>query len=454
MRKLNWTPQGEPKDSYSWNDEVVPKPKPTGWRKPTPALCAAEQYAKTGEGLNVPKNKALLAIKRVAAHLGLKPSDMMLLDTFGAFTKPQDWEQGRRPIIWASNAYLMEQTGFSLSALKRHARRLVDAGLISFRDSTNGKRWGHRDDQGYIIEAYGFDLSPLAARAEEFEQLFAQIQDNRKLCQRAKRQITIVRRTIRSMVNQALENALQGPWKELTNSFEALLGKLPRGNATPARLLDMLEKLSELKQKVETLFQNAFEPEDDLVDNSCDSHGETTGNTSKMNPTGTGNEPHILNTKQLNPVKSNRLESKKRENAKQTNNPRTLLETDDVEWSTFGRKNRNGKVDIATIMQSCPDFANVSKNLGGYVNDWAQLHRLAGQLRPMMGITENAWDLAQQILGPQTAAAALALIFDKFSAGEVASPGGYLRGIVEKARAGELHLARSFYGRLNEVRAA
>ena len=50
--------------------------------------------------------------------------------------------------------------------------------------------------------------------------------------------------------------------------------------------------------------------------------------------------------------------------------------------------------------------------------------------------------------------AAIALIYDKFNAGEVASLGGYLRGIVEKAGAGELHLERSFYGRLNEIRAA
>jgi replication initiation protein RepC len=43
----------------------------------------------------------------------------------------------------------------------------------------------------------------------------------------------------------------------------------------------------------------------------------------------------------------------------------------------------------------------------------------------------------------------MALIFEKFSNGEVASPGGYLRGMVEKAGAGELHLERSFYGRLS-----
>ena len=52
-------------------------------------------------------------------------------------------------------------------------------------------------------------------------------------------------------------------------------------------------------------------------------------------------------------------------------------------------------------------------------------------------------------MGKQMAAAAMALVFDKHAKGEVASAGGYLRGMTEKARAGELHLERSFYGRLS-----
>ena len=61
--------------------------------------------------------------------------------------------------------------------------------------------------------------------------------------------------------------------------------------------------------------------------------------------------------------------------------------------------------------------------------------------------------MSQKTLGPAVASAAIALIFDKHTNGEVKSPGGYLRGMVEKARAGELHLDRSFYGRMSEVRA-
>ena len=116
--------------------------KHTGWRKPTPGLGVAEQLAQAGERVAVPKTRAFVAVKRVGAYIGLKAGDMMLLDTLGAFTQAQDWEEGQRPIVWASNAYLMDQTGFSLSALKRHARRLAEIGVISFQDSPNGKRWG------------------------------------------------------------------------------------------------------------------------------------------------------------------------------------------------------------------------------------------------------------------------------------------------------------------------
>ena len=57
-------------------------------------------------------------------------------------------------------------------------------------------------------------------------------------------------------------------------------------------------------------------------------------------------------------------------------------------------------------------------------------------------------------LGPQAAAAAIALIYDKSARGEVASAGGHFRGIVAKALAGNLHLDKSFYGRLSERRNA
>jgi replication initiation protein RepC len=124
----------------------------------------------------------------------------------------------------------------------------------------------------------------------------------------------------------------------------------------------------------------------------------------------------------------------------------------DIEWSTHTNK-RGSDVDIPMLMASCPHFAEMARGLHGYMKDWNDVHRAAAALRPMAGISESAWNVANQVLGPAVAAASIALIFDKHTDGIVKSPGGYLRGLVEKAQVGELHLDRSFYGRLSEARA-
>ena len=105
-------------------------------------------------------------------------------------------------------------------------------------------------------------------------------------------------------------------------------------------------------------------------------------------------------------------------------------------------------VDLAVVMQSCPEFADMARGIQPFVNNWRDLEVVAERLRPAIGISEDAWSKAKSGLGAPVAAAAFALITDKYTLGEVASPGGYLRGLLGKAERGELNLQRSFYGRL------
>ncbi len=44
------------------------------------------------------------------------------------------------------------------------------------RDSPNGKRYARRGMDGEVSLAFGFELTPLVARAEEFEALAAEVQ--------------------------------------------------------------------------------------------------------------------------------------------------------------------------------------------------------------------------------------------------------------------------------------
>jgi replication initiation protein RepC len=429
----------------------------------------------------VPKGQAFVAVKRVAAHIGLKAGDMLLLDTLGAFTRAQDWEEGQRPIVWASNAYLMAQTGFSLSALKRHARRLAEIGVVSFKDSPNGKRWGHRDAEGRIIEAYGFDLSPLAAQTETFEALYAEVQAERALCQRLKRQITVARRMIRARIEAAVSGALRGPWGQLGDLFEELLARLPRGHAAAAALDRLLGQFTALQARVEAAFLAATQGREQgkaPVDNTGTTLKESGVLSHEMNPTGVISAPHIPITNQLTPVTCNSSENE--ETAAGASDPKpsakaesksgkqgsTVIDIRPSEaasehpdrpdsadsaldkWAAEVRRSRT-PLDLQTVLLACPEFASWARTLGGALRDWRDLHRVAGQLRPMIGVSEQAWAVAQDRLGKQLATAALAIVFEKHTDGEVTSPGGYLRGMVEKANAGELNLERSFYGRLN-----
>jgi replication initiation protein RepC len=449
MKKINDAPHGATETVMPQNGEGMSNiNQASGWRKATAGLAVAEQHAQAGERAAVPKAQAFVAVKRVGAHIGLKAGDMLLLDTLGAFTQGQDWEEGQRPIVWASNAYLMEQTGFSLSALKRHARRLAETGVISFKDSPNGKRWGHRDADGRIIEAYGFDLSPLSARVEEFEQLQAELQAERELCQRLKRQITVARRMIRARIEAASHAALRGPWEHLAGLFEDLLGRLPRRNTGSETLERLLAWFRELQVRVEATYLKAAR-EDEAVENAAETIEQISEKTQEMDPREVISDPHILITTQLNPVTCNRSETEQAAGVVPNAPPEEQVDRELEDWVAETRKKRGAALDLPTVMQACPEFASWARNMGGYLKDWGELHRVAGQLRPMIGVSEHAWNLAQGRLGPQIATAALVLTCDKHCAGEVVSPGGYLRGIVQKAGAGELHLERSFYGRLS-----
>ena len=428
----------------------------SGWRKPTPGLLQAERFAEVGERLSVPKSQAIVAVKKVAAAIGLKSQDLLLLDTFGAVTQAQDWEEGRRPIVWASNHFLMEQTGFSLATLRRHVRRLCEAGVISMKDSPNGKRWGRRDEDGVIVEAYGFDLAPLAARAEEFETLYAHLQAERSACASLRNAITVTRRMIRAKIEKALEAGLRGPWRDLEERFGGLLEGLPRRSERAEGLENYLSRIKAFLVSVEQAFEAAFDWPDRSDASPADSADSEVSKSQYMTPTSLENETHIQTTNEPDPVKSNRFETKHATGVAREGQGAEPVdraeEVDlDINWSTHGRNGgtkRASDVDIPMLMASCPHFAEMARATGGYLRDWNDVHRAAANLRPIVGISEDAWNVANKVLGPAAAAASLALILDKSTTGEVKSPGGYLRGLVERAQVGELHLDRSFYGRL------
>lgn len=200
----------------------------TGFRRLTPGLLAADHAAEDFKGLPggiKGHGELLAAFKAAAFRLGLSVRLVHALDWLFRFTQAQDWEQGRRPVVWPSAATQQEAFGLSQSGVRSINRHLVDAGLITMRDSPNGKRYGMRDRHGQIVGAYGFDLSPVATRHAEFVQIAAEAKAEREMVGRLRRRATIARKAIAQILETVVEYGFGGEeWARLR--LEHLLGTL------------------------------------------------------------------------------------------------------------------------------------------------------------------------------------------------------------------------------------
>jgi replication initiation protein RepC len=76
---------------------------------------------------------------------------------------------------------------------------------------------------------------------------------------------------------------------------------------------------------------------------------------------------------------------------------------------------------------------------------WSDIINAADWLRHDLGVSKSLWGDACLTMGRDLAAVALAIVSTKDPGHFRTSPGGYFYGMVDKAKAGELHLDRSVW---------
>jgi replication initiation protein RepC len=253
---------------------------PTGFRRLTPGLLkadrSADKFAGLPPGVERP-GQLLAALKAAAPRLGISPRLVHAVDWLFCFTQPQDWEPGSRPIVWPSASMQQSSLGLELTQVKQINRRLIELGLVTMKDSPNGKRYGRRHEQtGHIIEAYGFDLSPVAARYAEFVRLAREARTERVAISRLRRRATIARKAIIQILETAEEYRFEGEEWQL----------LARETGELVRALRDVERVDEMETGVKSLerrHQAARERIEILL------------GTVETDPKGAENRPHLYN---------------------------------------------------------------------------------------------------------------------------------------------------------------
>ena len=196
--------------------------RPTGARRVNLDMRAHLDQADGFKGLPIGTAKPLrflAAFQEAEPYLALPAHAYKLVAFLVKWTRPCDWEEGSRPIAWPSARREAEFLGLSPARVKQLNRALFEAGVFVIRDNEQGKRYGHRNPvTKRIVEAYGFDLSPLALRYDEFIRIAAAAKIERVRMKALRRRATLAR-----------TSCLRRPFLPASSGFRARCGRRPAG---------------------------------------------------------------------------------------------------------------------------------------------------------------------------------------------------------------------------------
>ena len=385
---------------------------PHGRRPYSLALMATQIVAQSCPAETIAhKWQVLDDIRKAKEALGLSDRSVAVLNALLSFHQETTLTGGEPIVVFPSNKSLAQRAnGMAENFVATPLKRAGFLGLIFRRDSPNGKRYARRGEGGEIEEAFGFDLSPLVARAAEFKRLAAEVTATERELHALRDRITISRRDIDKMIATGVYEGVPADWRAFSEAFEGLNRRVPR-KAT----MDMLKPLADVLDRLAKEIRTALE-----------THVKTT----KMSGNATQSERHIQNSTQNSiPEFELRLSNKTCATTEPHHEPEKQIEP------KLQKDRPQRSFPLPMVLDACPDIAEHAPN---GINSWRDMMATAALVCPWLGISPSAWEEAIEAFGPEDAAVVLAAILQRSSL--INSAGGYLRNLTEKARAGAFSL--------------
>ncbi|RUW00179.1 replication initiation protein RepC, partial [Mesorhizobium sp. M1A.F.Ca.IN.022.05.2.1] len=219
----------------------------------------------------VSKWQAFRHIREAKDALGATDRALAILNALLTFHRGDELSAEGNLVVFPSNEQLIHRAnGMSPATLRRHLAVLVSCGLVIRRDSPNGKRFARKGQGGEIEQAYGFDLSPILARAAEFKELADAVAAERKAFRLVKERLTICRRDVVKMIEAGINEDVPANWRTFQRRYEAIVGRLPR--TAPRQVLEAIaDELEDLWADVHQTLESFVESQDS---NANESHSE------------------------------------------------------------------------------------------------------------------------------------------------------------------------------------
>lgn len=380
-------------------------------------------------GQVIDKWKLYRALCEAKPLLGVTDRALAVLNALLSFYPQTELSTDASLVVFPSNAQLsLRSHGMAEQTIRRHLAALVDAGLLTRKDSPNGKRYARKDRSGSIRDAFGFSLAPLLARADEIEHLAAGVVAEKLHIQQLRERISLSRRDIAKLIEAAIVDQIPGEWAQTHNSFRDLVEGVSR-KPTVAELEATRDAIDNLRQDILNHLENqinlrklSVNPDQDerhIQNSNPESYldlGAATQNRSADQP---GMPPAIMATDKASTTVSI--------------DDRPKPEMVETLSALQGRRQDLKSFPLALVLQACPEIAAYGP--GGGVSNWRDLMNAAVLVRSMLGVTPSAYQDACTVMGPDNAATVMACILQRAS--QINSAGGYLRNLTRKTERGE-----------------
>jgi replication initiation protein RepC len=404
-----------------------------GHRRIDERTAATNQLAQAFAGLpeEVSHRQVLTMFKRAAPYLGIPPRLVHAIDTLMSWSRPVDWMDGERPIVFPSNEKLTQKLGIGVRHLQKMLTSAARFGLLTHRDSANGNRIGARGKDGRLIYAYGIDLSPLGARYEEFVQAAAEGTAADQRIDVLRKRLTAARRRIRSLAQLVEDEMIESIDARTAVEIAQLATRQMRAVRDEALLGACVEQIEaraeELQKAVTSVFDGLQSSKNQEKDSPSDDLEDTLITTTNQPKTAKADYSSGF------PEKSSGSRYDVRDP-----NPQTEVEADLAKHG----------VDPGFIASVIPEFMLP----GTQPPTWGTLIGTAERLVDQASIHRNVWHEACRLMGQKGAAASVLATAHKHMRGDVDRPGAYLRGMNRHAASGLLNLGRTFHGLKDNAR--
>jgi replication initiation protein RepC len=348
--------------------------------------------------------------------LNLNDRCLAVLSSLLSFLPDDDMNEKTGLVVFPSNRQLsLRAHGMPESTLRRHLASLVEAGIIARKDSPTRKRYAHKDREGSVELAFGFSFAPLLDRASEIAGIADKILAEQRALKRLRDEVSVMRREIALAFSENAD-ASADPSEGLEGlfvRFRAVVDAIPRRAS--------LDQLAIIKANLEVIDEELA-----IALKKMAIVPEMSGSVAQFERQHNGSLPESL----FESKNSQKIDLKAPSSEPEV--PSTLKSKSSARVSPA--------ISLDQVLRTCPDIREYGSN---GVSTWRELHDASQIVSSFLGISQLAYRDAVSFMGAEAASTAIAWILQKLAA--INSPGGYLRSLTQKARAGGFSISQLLF---------